>query len=126
MILESQIPSGPRERPRAPKNTLKVVEVDYQRQVVEAAHLFRWSVNHVRRSVTGAKNQRWTTATTVIGWPDLTCVRPPRLIFIELKGHNGCLTPEQEIVLGLLDACDGIQAFVSWPWEIDSVLELLR
>jgi len=62
------------------------------RHVRECARAFGWLVYHTRDS-------RRSDA----GFPDLVLVRPPRLIFAELKTEQGRLTAEQREWVALLD-----------------------
>lgn len=79
-----------------------VAEADFQRTVVDLAALFGWEAMHVRRSV--VRGQRWATATSVPGWPDLTLWRPGELLFAELKADRGRVTDDQQRVLDSLAA----------------------
>lgn len=101
-----------------------ISEADFQRQVVDLARIFRWKTNHIRRSI--GKGKRWTTSTSMVGWPDLALVRPPRLIFAELKSADGKLTAEQEQVLGLLRGCDGVEVYVWRPDDLEAIAAVLR
>ena len=61
-----------------------ITETEFQAQVVRAARMFRWMVSHMtlpQRSEPGV--------------PDLLLVRPPRVIFAELKSEKGRLTIKQ-------------------------------
>lgn len=58
-------------------------ERDFQNWVVDAAKLFGWRVAHFRPAYTG---KGWRTPMQGNpGFPDLVLVKPPRLIFAELK-----------------------------------------
>ncbi len=122
----SELPLGPRPRPHAPRGCAHVSEAPYQAQIIQLAEQLGYRVMHVRRSVAGLgkKNQRWQTATSVKGWPDLTLWRPGRFLLVEVKGHDGRLEPEQEHVLdGMLAA--GIDVLVTWPWELQDLAGML-
>lgn len=76
-------------------------EADLQDAIVEAAMMLGWKVMHTRPARTG---KGWRTPLQGHrGFPDLVLLRPPRLIFAELKSLSGKLTPEQE---GWLDALE--------------------
>ena len=66
----------------------------------------------------------WNSRHSPKGWPDLTLIRPPRLVFAELKSARGKPTPEQSFTLDLLQAA-GAEAYLwrpaDWP-EIEAVL----
>ena len=99
----------------APKR--EVSEAVFQAQVVELARILGWTVNHTRRSI--GKGQKWTTATSVVGWPDLTLIGHGRALYRELKSERGKLTPEQVAVLQLLRV-NGQDAEVWRPSDLDS------
>lgn len=66
--------------------------------VIELAERLGWRVAHFRPAMNRAG--KWSTAmsgTWAKGFPDLVCVHPARgrLLFCELKAHDGRLTPEQ-------------------------------
>lgn len=46
------------------------------------------------------------------GFPDLVLVRPPRVLFVELKAGRRRLSDDQVAWLELLEACDRVDAFV--------------
>jgi hypothetical protein len=93
-------------------------EADLQAQVVELAGMLGWRVLHVRRSI--GKGNRWTTATSVVGWPDLFMWHPAwrRVVAAELKAEKGRATTEQTAVLASL-ALAGIETHLwrpsDWP-----------
>ena len=99
-------------------------EADWQRTVTELATRLGWRVMHVRRTI--GKGRRWTTGTSVVGWPDLTLWHEQRqlLVFAELKADDGKVTPEQEEVLGSLLRA-GQQAHVWRPRDFDDVMATL-
>ena len=53
------------------------------------------------------------------GFPDLVLIRPPRVLFLELKRQTGRLSPIQREVIDQLDACPGVEVQVARPsdWE---------
>lgn len=79
-------------------------EREFQAQVVELARTLGFRCVHHMAGKT--KAGRWTTPTTEIGWPDLTLIRPPRIIFVELKGPTTPIRPGQLQFLELLRQCD--------------------
>jgi hypothetical protein len=104
---------------------VEVSEADWQRTVVETAEALGWVVCHTRRSF-GGMGQGWVTATTLKGWPDLVLIRPPRLVFAELKKESGRLTDDQRRVLELLSKCDGAETHVWRPSDWHEVAAVLR
>lgn len=91
-----------------------VTEKHLQDTIVQAAQLSRWRVFHVFDS-------RHSEA----GWPDLVLIKPPRIIFAELKRETGKVTAEQAHVLELLEAC-GLTVAVWRPSQLDDVLAILQ
>ena len=85
-----------------------VTEASWQAQVIEAADLFGWYIYHNPAS-------RRSNA----GFPDLVLIRPPRVLFLELKRQTGRLSPIQREVIDQLDAGPGVEVQVARPsdWE---------
>lgn len=79
-------------------------ESQFQAAVVDLAHLTGWRTNHVFRSASTRAGGGWRTATTTVGWPDLTLWRPGQLLMVEIKTDRGRLTAEQRDVLASLRA----------------------
>ena len=96
-----------------PLAALAIDEATFQAQVVELVHLLGWEVLHVRRSI--GKGNRWTTTTSVKGWPDLFLWHPHQGVLArELKTDSGKPTSEQVAVIASL--CDaGIDAGIWRP-----------
>lgn len=97
---------------------------EWQGQVVDLARLMGWRVLHVRRSV--GKGGRWTTATSVVGWPDLFAwhEKQRRCIAIELKVGRDKPSPEQLAVLASLEAA-GVATMVARPEDLPAVQYML-
>ena len=79
-------------------------EARFQAQVVMLARLHRWLTYHTYDS-------RRSTA----GVPDLLLVRPPRVIFAELKRDVGTVSPAQRVWLDRLGACGGVETYCWRP-----------
>lgn len=65
------------------------------------------------------------------GFPDLVLVRPPRVLFVELKVGRRQLTGDQEAWMRLLEQCDRVDAFtlrgaIVGGDDLAGVEELLR
>lgn len=88
-------------------------EAAWQKLVRRWARDMGWIVYHTRYSI-GADR----------GFPDLVLLRPPRLMFVELKSNKGKLRPEQEEWLDNLRAC-GIEAYVWRPKDETIALAVL-
>jgi hypothetical protein len=85
-----------------------VTEASWQAQVVAAAEVYDWYIYH-------NPDSRRSTA----GFPDLVLIRPPRVLFMELKRQTGRLSPIQREVIAALEACPGVEVQVARPsdWE---------
>jgi hypothetical protein len=55
----------------------------------------------------------------------LTLVRPPRLLFVELKSEGGKLRPEQSDWLGVLRLLPQAEVYFWTPTDWDSLVEIL-
>ena len=71
-----------------------MTEAEFQKQVIDAAHLFGWRVAHFRPART-AHGWRTPVAADGAGFPDLVLVRNHQLIFAELKTDTGKLSDAQ-------------------------------
>ncbi len=74
-----------------------VSEIDFQKQVIDYAHLKGWRVAHFR-GAWSKDGKRYVTPVGADGkgFPDLVLVRKGELLFAELKSQNGKLSAEQE------------------------------
>lgn len=97
-------------------------EAEWQAQVVQLANMGGWRHMHVRRTI--GKGNRWTTGTSVAGWPDLTLWKADRLIFAELKTDKGKVTADQRAILDSLEAA-GADVYVWRPSDADHVAQVL-
>jgi hypothetical protein len=101
-----------------------LTEEDWQAQVTHLAHLFGWQHLHVRHTV--GRGKRWTTATNVIGWPDLFLWHPRHgFAAIELKVGRNRPTDEQLAVLSTLHEA-GAATMVAYPTDFERVRALLE
>ncbi len=89
-------------------------EREFQRQVMDLARIYRWRVYHPQLS-------KWSER----GWPDLAMVRPPRLLFAELKTDRGKTTMHQDEWLELLRAIPGIEVHLWRPADFDAIAAVL-
>jgi hypothetical protein len=92
----------------------KLTEAQFQRQVVDYAKLMGWTVFFTHDS-------RHSPA----GWPDLVCIRRPRIVFMEVKAERTPVTQAQTRTLAELRAC-GLSAFVVRPSDWQWVEKLFR
>lgn len=88
----------------------KISETSFQRQVVELAERCSWWVWHDNDS---RRNKA--------GLPDLIMIRPPRVVFVELKAQKGRFRPAQKMVLELLSRCPGVEVYSWRPSDWDTL-----
>ncbi len=93
--------------------TKPLTEAEWQRIVLRIARQFGWRSYHTLNSWGSAK-----------GFPDLVLVRPPRLVFAELKSDKGVVKPEQEAWLTELGA-SGADTYVWRPEDYEEVVRAL-
>lgn len=93
-------------------------------QVTELAELLGWTWAHFRPART---EHGWRTPVSGplgAGFPDLVMVRRDRLLMVELKAHDGRLTPAQRDVLELLRPATEVHVWR--PADLPLVAEVLR
>ena len=102
--------------------TQVVTEADLQRSIIIAAREFQWLAYATYRSMRSEP-----------GFPDLVLVRPPRVMFLELKTAKGRLRkghlnksgsrwlPGQDEWGEALDACPGAEYMLVRPADLDAV-----
>jgi hypothetical protein len=91
-----------------------VTEKQFSQQVVGIAHLLGWTVFRT-----------WSSRHSPAGEPDLRLIRPPRVIFAELKREKGKATALQEEALDLLRQCPGVEVALWRPSDWDNIVEVL-
>jgi hypothetical protein len=92
-----------------------LTEKDFLRQIKDLAKICHWRVYHPFLS-------KWSER----GYPDITLVRPPRLIFAELKAEKGVLSESQCEWAELLQACPGVEYYCWKPSDFDAIVEILK
>jgi hypothetical protein len=92
-----------------------VTEKQLQAQVLDLAHVLGWMTYH-----------SWISIRSAPGWPDLVLLRPPRIIFAELKTQNGRVNVAQHQWLDALGDCPGVEVFCWRPSDLEAIAELLR
>lgn len=93
-----------------------VPERDFQATVVDLAVLKGWRAWHDNDSRRNAA-----------GLPDLILLRPPRLLFVELKTERGRIQPEQQQWIDELGRCPGVEVHLWRPgdWSSGVIEEVL-
>ncbi len=84
-------------------------EADLSVAVLDMARLFGWKGYH-----------SWSSVHSPAGFPDWVFLRPPRLVFIELKREIGKLTTKQAEWIYDLSRCPGVEVYVFRPSDLDS------
>ena len=103
---------------------LKPDEASFEAVVAEVARLAGWRVVHFRAART-SRGWRTPTSYDADGWPDLILVRPPRLVFCELKSETGRLSERQSDWLAVLRLLPTAEVFCWRPSDWDSLVEIL-
>jgi len=97
-----------------------VTEAEFQRIVIDMAHLFGWRVAHFRPART-ARGWRTPVAADGKGFPDLVLAKAGRVIFAELKTDTGRLSDDQQAWR------DALPDAVVWrPRDLDEIEFALR
>jgi hypothetical protein len=89
-------------------------EQEFMRDVMAEAQRWGWATFHPHIS-------RWSTS----GWPDIVAVRPPRLLFVELKAGRNPLSALQQRWLKLLGDCPQVETYVWRPADMRTIVEIL-
>lgn len=95
-----------------------ISEAEWKRHVISIATLCGWKCCHVSPAMT--KRGKWTTPTSVKGWPDWCMYRPGDFLFAELKSDIGVLSVEQNAVLADLKAA-GVDVYCWAPRDREHV-----
>lgn len=95
--------------------SLGLVEKDFLALVREAAGWCGWKAYHTHDS------QR-----SEPGFPDLVLVRPPAVVFAELKSTHGRLTRPQQTWLDALSQCQDVEACLWRPSDWERIVKRLQ
>ncbi len=90
-------------------------ESEFQSSVLEAATALGWKWYHTRDSRHSPE-----------GFPDLVLVKPPRVVFAELKTETGKLSVDQLVWYGLLLQCPSVEVYAWRPRDMDEVIRILQ
>jgi len=94
----------------------RLSEAQFLRQIQAAAQLLGYHCHH-----------HWLSIHSAPGYPDLTCVRDGRLLFIEAKTATGRVTEHQAEWLEWLNhSAPGVEARVVRPQDWDTLLAWLK
>lgn len=102
-----------------------ITEATYQEAIIQIARLYGWRVAHFRPAMT---KDGWRTAVAADGkgYPDLTMVKPGRLIFAEIKSEKGKLSEDQANWIDAFKLVPGIEVYLWRPSQFEEVVALLR
>jgi len=102
-------------------------EAEFQRWVMEVAQRFHWQVWHVPAPMRATKSG-FVGAKEAAGLPDLVMIHddPPTLIFAEVKGSGGKLSPKQQTFLQLARDVPGVGAYLFEPGLEEMIETMLR
>jgi hypothetical protein len=95
--------------------SVAISERDLTAYVRDVARAFNWRRYHT-----------WLSKHSPAGFPDEVLVRPPRLVFAELKSMRGKLSAEQETWLADLREVPGVEVYQWRPEDMDAIAEVLR
>ena len=90
-------------------------EKEFLQTVRELAQLYGWLCYHT-----------WNSQHSPAGFPDLVLVRPPRVVFAELKVGRNRPTPAQQQWLNMLGACPQVEAYLWTPNDWPQIEQVLR
>ncbi len=90
-------------------------EAALQQLLTDAAELNGWLVFHDNDSRRNAA-----------GFPDLVLVKPPRVLFLELKSEIGRVRPEQHVWMDALMRSDTIASAIVRPDHADQIIKYLQ
>lgn len=108
----------------------KLTERRFMGQVLTLARLFGWAAWH--DEATNAPRRCWQCGAVQkvprnrSGWPDLVLVRPPKLMFAELKSTRGRVTRDQGAWLSLLRRVTSVEVVVWRPSDDADIERSLR
>lgn len=97
------------------RQRLPIREEQFLQAVRELAELHGWLCYHT-----------WNSIHSPAGFPDLVLVRPPRIIFAELKVQNRKPTPAQQEWLHQLGNCPQVEVYLWTPADWDTITEVLQ
>ncbi|GAH34197.1 unnamed protein product [marine sediment metagenome] len=106
---------------------IEITEKQFEAQVKDLAKLFGWKYYHT-----------WQSIHSPAGFPDVVMVRPPRLIFAELKSEEGKVSLGQQEWLEILKQCQKLillnhtqtlmlpEVYLWRPSQIEEIAGILR
>lgn len=94
-----------------------MTEAELQREVIDLAKIYGWDFRYHTHDARKSSK----------GFPDWVLVRPPRIIFVELKGDSNRydLTDDQRAWVKTLMACPGVEVYVWKPQHLPNIPKIL-
>jgi len=97
-------------------NWKSITEKEFESQIKDLAKILGWKYYHT-----------WRSIHSPAGFPDCCFVKPPRLVFAELKSEKGKVSPAQQEWLDSLRACGGnVECYMWRPSDFDEAARILR
>jgi hypothetical protein len=93
---------------------IRMREKDFLQAVRDYARIKKWEDYHT-----------WHSLHSPAGFPDLVLVRPPRVVFAELKVGGRPPTAAQERWHSLLRQCPGVEFYLWTPDDWNQIEEVL-
>lgn len=90
-------------------------EEAFLQSIREVFRAYNWKTYHTRNSLRSDK-----------GFPDLVAVRPPRLVFAELKVEPRKPTAEQNLWMQLLAMCPQVEVYLWYPRDWPEIVACAR
>lgn len=97
------------------RTKIAISEKSFEVQVKDLAKLFNWKYYHT-----------WRSFHSPAGFPDCVMVRPPRVVFAELKSEIGKVSPPQQEWLDILAECPGVEIYLWRPSDWERIVEVLK
>jgi len=90
-------------------------ERSFQAAVLTAARVLGWRTYHT-----------FDARRSAAGFPDIVLVKPPRVVFIELKSERGRLSADQVLWLDVLGQCPNVESYMFRPSSWADVIRVLQ
>ncbi len=110
--------------------TRGITETAFASQVEHLLRQYGWRFMHIKPSI--MQSGKWASSMNAEGkgWLDYLCLRPPRVLVIELKDAYSKITSEQEEWWADWEACQVAELYLWRPKDMDpeggKILEVLR
>lgn len=103
----------------------RLSEQEWQKQVEEALRWYGWWWMHIPPNVVVCPGcHRKIYRGIARGFPDILAIKPPYILWIELKTERGALDPDQQRVHAMLQDC-GQRVLRVRPRDRETVLNLI-